>query len=186
MEPDAQSRRVYDEVERHHPVDEIEAHHRDRVLRFLATALRPMDRGVYDPGHITGSAFVVSADARQTLLVHHAKLGRWLQPGGHAEVGETDAWQVARREADEEVGIRIDAETGELFDLDVHEIPARGEQPAHLHFDLRYLIVVPQAEGRAGSEVLAARWFGLSEAEGVVGEAGLRRMIGKVRKRLAD
>jgi 8-oxo-dGTP pyrophosphatase MutT (NUDIX family) len=144
-----------------------------------------MDRSVYDPGHITGSAFIASDDGRRTLLIHHAKLNRWLQPGGHAEAGETDARHVARREAEEEVGIVTPPDDGQLLDVDVHTIPARGDQPAHFHFDLRYLFLVPHREVRAAAEVLDARWFTLDEADAVVNEAGLRRMIAKLRARFA-
>jgi hypothetical protein len=46
------------------------------------------------PGHITGSAWVLSPDRQKVLLVHHAKLDRWLQPGGHSD-GEIDIPEVA-------------------------------------------------------------------------------------------
>ena len=186
MKQSNEARRLFQTVEAHVPLDAEEAKHRDHVLRFLSTAERPLDRNVYDPGHITGSAFVASDDGSRTLLIHHAKLNRWLQPGGHAEAGEVDARHVARREAEEEVGLATEDDAGELFDIDVHASPARGaDQPAHYHFDLRYLFLVPHSEIRAAAEVLDARWFALAEAEFIVNEPGLRRMIGKVRARFA-
>ena len=36
-------------------------------------------------GHLTGSAWIVSADRAWTLLTHHHKLDKWLQVGGHAD-----------------------------------------------------------------------------------------------------
>ena len=172
-------------VRGHRAIDEQERAHRDHVLRFVESTADPMDRNVFVPGHITGSAFVASEDGRRVLLIHHAKLNRWLQPGGHAEAGETDAREVARREVKEEVGLETAADAGELFDIDVHTIPARNEQPAHFHFDLRYLFVVPHGDVTAAEEVLDARWFELDEAERIVGEEGLRRMIRKLRARFA-
>jgi 8-oxo-dGTP pyrophosphatase MutT (NUDIX family) len=123
------------------------------------------------PGHLTGSAFVVSADFRRVLLVHHRKLDRWLQPGGHAD-GECDVAQVALREAREETGLDglafFRPEGGEPlpFDLDVHEIPARPGEPAHEHHDVRFLLVAAAGqEARASAESHEVRWFPLASLE---------------------
>jgi 8-oxo-dGTP pyrophosphatase MutT (NUDIX family) len=90
-------------------------------------------------GHFTGSAWVVSADGRRTLLLHHRKLERWLQPGGHAD-GDTDLARVALREAAEETGLRDLVVEPAVFDLDRHAIPARGAEPEHWHYDVRFVV----------------------------------------------
>ena len=41
-------------------------------------------------GHVTGSAFIIDNGCGQVLLTHHKKLGRWLQPGGHADGDGSD------------------------------------------------------------------------------------------------
>lgn len=91
-------------------------------------------------GHITGSAWIVDALGCATLLIHHHKLNRWLQAGGHAD-GQTDVISVARREAWEETGLAdlVVGEKGAIFDLDIHQIPARHEVSAHFHYDVRFL-----------------------------------------------
>ena len=116
------------------------------------------------PGHVTGSAWVVSHDQARFLLTHHRKLGRWLQLGGHSD-GDPDPAQAALREAREESGIAglelvpIDGRVQPL-DLDAHEIPARGAEPAHLHYDVRFLVVAPpDAVIAISEESLALRWF---------------------------
>lgn len=93
----------------------------------------------HQAGHFTGSAFVVSADGKRALLLHHAKLGRWLQPGGHAD-GQLDLAAVALREAQEETGLAGLVVEPAIFDLDRHTIPARGAEPEHLHWDVRYVV----------------------------------------------
>jgi len=91
-------------------------------------------------GHLTGSAWILSADGGSVLLLHHAKLNRWLQPGGHADESDGSLAETARREAMEECGIqRLALLSTTLFDVDVHEIPTRGHEPTHLHYDLRFL-----------------------------------------------
>ena len=92
------------------------------------------------PGHITGSAWIVDAQHTAALLVHHAKLNKWLQPGGHSD-GDENTLAVALREAQEETGILnfiIPAET--FFDIDIHPIPQRKDMAAHLHYDVRFLL----------------------------------------------
>lgn len=36
-------------------------------------------------GHLTASAWILSPDQKSILMIHHKKLNRWLQPGGHLE-----------------------------------------------------------------------------------------------------
>jgi 8-oxo-dGTP pyrophosphatase MutT (NUDIX family) len=90
-------------------------------------------------GHFTGSAWLVDRSGTRVLLTHHRKLGRWLQLGGHAD-GDPDLARVALREAEEESGLGgLSVEPG-LFDLDRHWIPARGDVPAHWHYDARFVV----------------------------------------------
>lgn len=90
-------------------------------------------------GHFTGSSWLVSADGSRVLLMHHRKLDRWLQPGGHAD-GDADLAGVALREAQEETGLNGLRVEGTVFDLDRHVIPARGDEPEHWHYDVRHVV----------------------------------------------
>ncbi len=89
-------------------------------------------------GHVTGSAWVVNEAGTHVLLTHHRKLDRWLQLGGHSD-GDSDTVAVAMREIAEESGlVNIELLGKGIFDIDIHEIPARGDEPAHFHHDVRY------------------------------------------------
>ena len=114
-------------------------------------------------GHVTGSAWIVDAGGDRVLLTHHRKLGRWLQPGGHCD-GDPDTLAVALREAREESGLEVRALGESIFDLDVHPIPARGHEPAHHHFDVRFLVRADDDRYRVSEESSALAWV---PAEGV-------------------
>jgi 8-oxo-dGTP pyrophosphatase MutT (NUDIX family) len=92
------------------------------------------------PGHITGSAWIIDTEKNLVLLTHHAKLHRWLQPGGHAD-GDENIIRVALKEVEEETGLKhVQAIGEEIFDLDIHTIPERKDFPEHLHYDVRILV----------------------------------------------
>jgi 8-oxo-dGTP pyrophosphatase MutT (NUDIX family) len=136
------------------------------------------------PGHVTGSAFIVDPTKRLTLLVHHRKLDKWLQPGGHCDPGET-AIEAALRESLEETGSRaLQVDASMLFDIDIHLIPAKpdGNTPAHLHYDTRWLLVASPGETRVSEESNAVEWVDLDEAVRRNPEQSMTRMVGKARK----
>lgn len=132
-------------------------------------------------GHVTGSAWIVNEDNSRVVLVHHRKLGKWLQPGGHCD-GETNPLDVAIREAQEETGLEVVPVTAEIFDIDVHEIPEYWNTPAHNHYDVRFLL---RATGSAAPVVSheshAVKWFSLDEVLELTSEESVVRMVDKTR-----
>lgn len=131
----------------------------------------------HPPGHFTGSAWLVSADGRRVLLTHHRKLGLWLQLGGHAD-GDADLARVALREAHEESGLTGLQLEGGVFDLDRHRIPARGDDPEHWHYDVRYVVRATNDEAFVVSEEsLALAWRYIEDLAGDPhADASVRRM----------
>jgi 8-oxo-dGTP pyrophosphatase MutT (NUDIX family) len=174
----------------HRPHDDGEAAHLARIVAFVERHPDPFDRTIAE-GHLTGSAFVLSADGARVLLLHHRKLDRWLQPGGHADPGERRGEDVALREAREETGLdglALHPSAPRPLDVDVHRIPARHGEPAHEHLDLRYLVLAPGGASprHRSEESRDLRWFGWAEAEALPLDAGLRRGLGKARRLLAS
>ena len=132
-------------------------------------------------GHFTASCWLVDAAGQRVLLTHHRKLGRWLQPGGHAD-GDADLARVALREAQEETGVAgLRLEDGAIFDLDRHWIPVRGQVPGHWHYDVRYLVRAGVDERfvvSAESHDLAWRDISVIAADPGV-DPSMRRLAGK-------
>ena len=102
-------------------------------------------------GHYTASAWLVDALGERLLMTHHRKLDRWLQLGGHAD-GDRDLAAVALREAEEESGLVDLVVSPEIFDLDRHWIPERGDVPGHWHYDVRYVVRATGSEDFAVSD----------------------------------
>ena len=112
-------------------------------------------------------------------MTHHAKLGRWLQLGGHAD-GDADPLAVACREAAEESGLSVVPIQEEILDLDIHAIPARGPDPAHFHYDVRFLLQIERPGSlQVTDESLALRWVPLGNVETVTNEESVLRMVRK-------
>ena len=141
------------------------------------------------PGHITGSAWIVSADHKRHLLTHHRKLNRWLQVGGHSD-GDARPDRIALREAREESGMVQFEFAGTFennvpFDVDVHTILARNQEPEHEHHDIRYLLIAADGQQvHVSDESHDVRWFTTEEVSVLTDEPSMLRMLGKVERTL--
>lgn len=171
-------RHLIDLLQHYQPADIIERGHRLHALDFVARTPDCANR--HTPyGHVTASAWVLSPDRRSALLTHHRKLERWFQPGGHVE-RDPSVQAAALREAREESGIdalRLLDEA--LFDLDVHLIPARRDEPDHFHFDFRFLLQADDIAFRVGEESLDLAWVELARLEGGGVDDSILRMVRK-------
>lgn len=156
-----------------HPVV---AEHRAFILEFVDQHNDALHRTCL-AGHLTGSAVVVDAACERVLLMHHTKLDRWLQPGGHAD-GNANLASVALREATEETGVEGLLIDPDPVDLDVHGIPDRGAEPGHWHLDVRFLVRAPaEAEVVGNDESLDLRWFEPASIVTVDPDGELTRLV---------
>ena len=160
-----------------YPADLDERADVERMLQFAAALAEPFSRRQL-PAHFPASAAVVDAAGRRICLVDHAKLGRRLQPGGHVEAEDESPQAAALREVREETGLepRLHPFAPRPLDVDVHEFPEREGQPAHLHLDLRYLLL---ADGEPAD---GAHWLSFDDALAQTDEPAFRRLIEKARR----
>ena len=137
------------------------------------------------PGHVTGSAWVVSPDRRQVLMLHHGKHDQWFQPGGHAD-GDADILRVALREVSEETGLtpeHIRLVSPAVFDVDIHTIPASHRGPRHEHYDIRFLVEMDADLSIPGNdESHAIRWIPLPQVASFNNNRSTHRMLEKTRR----
>lgn len=111
---------------------------------------------VHDLYDFTVSGYIVHDN--KILLLHHAKVGSWLTPGGHIEL-EEEPLESLWREMEEETGLsQKELTLVEVYgdhtynppSLDFHSFPLPFDfyvvnyyenDPSHQHIDLSYLLV---------------------------------------------
>lgn len=128
--------------------------------------------------HFCASVWITTTSTPQKmLLVHHKKLGKWLQPGGHVEQFENPV-ETAIREIKEETGIDISflIQKVQVINRDgtflpvpkffmEQTIPANKNQPQHYHLDVQYHLEIPEQETLLRSdESHGIGWFTKIEA----------------------
>lgn len=130
---------TYNLLARYNPTDPEEIIAKEKMLEFMATCDDCFLRSCR-VGHFTASAFLLNKEKTHACLMHHAKLDKWMQVGGHCD-GDYNVLNVAIKEAQEESGIlNIRAIQTEIFDIDMHLIPPNSKEEAHYHFDIRFLL----------------------------------------------
>ncbi len=157
-------------------IDPAQEADRARVLELLDAHGASLADRTTAPGHLTGSALVVDANHERVLLMLHAKLRRWLQPGGHAD-GDHQLAGVALREATEETGIEGLRVLVPAVDVDIHAVDHGDELGEHLHLDVRFVVLAPPgAVERGNHESLDLKWVTWDELADAVDEPGILRM----------
>ena len=147
-----------------------------RLIRFVEGHPDCFERSL-KVGHITGSAWLVNRPGTHVLLTHHKKLAMWLQLGGHAD-GNTDILDAARQEAVEESGMQeLTPVCTDIFDIDIHRIPARNDEPEHDHHDIRFAFQCLENEDYIVSdESHDLAWVEIKALEKYTTEASMLRM----------
>lgn len=157
----------------------------DRLVAFCDKEPKAFER---DPAtsHVTGSAFVLSADRASVLLTHHRKLDRWFQLGGHCD-GLADAHFTAWKEAYEESGLRrIRPLSDRVIDVDIHAIPQNPREVGHWHYDVRYLFQAEAGEPQSSAESKALAWVPLNRLSDVTDLEGVLILPEKLEQFLSD
>lgn len=150
-------------------------HQRPRTPRLIPSMNRKTLKG---QKQFTASAWIITNKTpRKILLLHHKKMNKWMQPGGHIESNENPIETVVR-EVFEETGIEISFLHKKIIVVDdegsflpipkfimEQTIAPHKEDPEHFHIDLQYVIKVPeQVLTFSQKESHTIGWFTKKEA----------------------
>ncbi|MFC1749111.1 NUDIX hydrolase [Pseudomonadota bacterium] len=151
----------------------------DDIIHFVNEHTDCFERSL-KVGHITGSAWIVDKDRTHALMTHHRKLNRWLQLGGHSD-GDSNTLNVALREGLEESGLTdLHPVSEDIFDVDVHLIPTRKEEPDHYHYDVRFLLEADRnAQLVISNESHDLAWLSLDAITQTAPDESIQRMVDK-------
>jgi 8-oxo-dGTP pyrophosphatase MutT (NUDIX family) len=154
-----------------------------RIRTLVRTAENPWSRA--NPLHLTGSAVIVHPATRRVLLRWHDRHRTWLQAGGHGDPGETDPLEVALREAAEETGLTdlVPWPTKDAVHVVIVPVPARGDEPAHEHADVRFVLATDHPEAiRPERPDAPLRWLGFAEACELTAADNLSETLARVER----
>lgn len=132
-------------LEMYTPSGKEEMDFKIRMLNFINASENCFERTL-SIGHITASSWLLNKDGSKALLMHHRKLDKWFQLGGHSD-GDPNTLEVAIKEAKEESGLTsIRSVTPFIFDIDIHMIPENAKEKEHFHYDVRFLLQTDKEE----------------------------------------
>ena len=130
------------EIEAFRPGNEQEEKDRQELLNWLDSGVDIYSRRC-GAAHLTASAWVVSPDREQVLMIYHNIYHSWAWMGGHAD-GMEDLHAVAEKEVREECGLEaLTALGGGIFSLEVLTVDGHEKRghyvSSHLHLNVTYL-----------------------------------------------
>jgi 8-oxo-dGTP pyrophosphatase MutT (NUDIX family) len=149
--------------------------------------IRPFEK------HATSTVYILTdSQPRKALMILHKKHGVWVPPGGHQESLE-NSYEAAIREVQEETGLDITPYLQKPKKIDdrhsylplprmlcEHLVPAHGDDPAHYHLDMEYVVYMPElAPTHNVDEAHDARWVRLDELDQLETFADIRHFLSK-------
>jgi 8-oxo-dGTP pyrophosphatase MutT (NUDIX family) len=150
----------------------------DLIQALITNTPHPFSREQFHPGHITATGLVFHPTRPAMAMVLHARLQRWLLPGGHVEPSDTSVLSAAAREVHEETGLTVQG--GDIVGADVHPIPARYRdglliEPYHYHHDILVAFRASSPELALSDESNDLRWVSPNEFDAYEVPPNIRR-----------
>jgi len=170
------------QIEAYVPFNEQETRDKAQILRFLRSGEQLLTRE--NPVvHLTASAWVVSPDRKQAIMVYHNLYRSWSWMGGHAD-GDPDLLRVAKKEVMEECGLReLTVVSPDIFSLEILSVAGHEKKEqylsSHLHLNATYLFEADPAQPLRikPDENSAVGWVRVEDIPQKTNEAWFRERI---------
>ncbi len=169
-------------LKQYNPESEEEQHYQIKMLHLYNSKKEVAFTRQNIQAHFTASAWIIDPKSYEILLLHHKKLNKWLQPGGHAD-GEMDLERVSRKEAYEETGLEdLSLIIKGIFDIDIHLIPENKGVPQHYHYDVRFAYFCnDRTRTQINSESNKFQWIEIEKVKNLTDEPSILRMVNKTK-----
>ena len=180
------------QIENYIPYNDQETRDKAQILAFLRSGQELLTRS--NPvAHLTASAWVVSPDRSQVIMVYHNLYRSWSWMGGHAD-GDPDLLHVAKKEVMEECGLTdLTVVSPEIFSLEILSVAGhekKGEYiSSHLHLNVTYLFEADPAQPLRikPDENSAVGWVAAEEIPQKTDETWFRdRIYSKLQKKATE
>ena len=170
------------QIENYTPFNEQEIRDKAQLLAFLRSGAELITRD-NPAAHLTASAWVVSPDRSQVIMVYHNLYQSWSWMGGHAD-GDWDLLRVAKKEVMEECGLtELTVVSPDIFSLEIlcvdgHEKKGRYLS-SHLHLNVTYLFEADPAQALRikPDENSGVAWVDVSDVAEKTNERWFRERI---------
>ncbi len=160
-------------------IDAQEVEHARRLLLFVESQPRCFERAL-TVGHVTGSAWLVDRSGARVILTHLKS-----SAGGSSLAAMPTAirtcWRWLARGRRRVRDHRYRPVSDEIFDVDLHEIPAAASEPEHLHYDVRASPARRRLRASFGvsGDSHALSWIPVDEIHNLTAEESMLRMARK-------
>jgi len=178
-------------IENYLPFNSEEEKDKEIMIKYINTFDDVLTRN-NEIGHFTSSCWIVNKDKTKVLMIYHNIYDSWSWTGGHAD-GDSDLLYVSLKEAKEETGLKnVTPLSEEIFSLEVLGVDGhmkKGKYVAsHMHLNVTYLLCADENEKThiKADENSGVKWFDLDEAVEASNEPYMKKIYGKLNKKLND
>jgi ADP-ribose pyrophosphatase YjhB (NUDIX family) len=171
-----------DILKQYNPETEKEKKYKNKMLELFESKREVAFTRQNIQAHFTASAWIIDPNSHEILLLHHKKLNKWLQPGGHAD-GEMNLEKVSRKEAFEETSLMdLSLVIKGIFDIDIHPIPEHKGVLQHYHYDVRFAyFCTDRTKTQINSESNKFQWIEIEKVKDLTDEPSILRMVNKTK-----
>lgn len=176
---------IRSQIENYVPFNKQEIKDKEMILKYIDSFDDILTRE-NEIAHFTSSGFVLNETRDKVLLIYHNIYNSWGWTGGHVD-GESNFLEVAKREVQEETGVKnVKAIDENIFTIDVLPVISHIKKEkyvsAHVHISMTYLIEVSDTEllSIKEDENSNVAWFSLDSFLDFVKEEHMKPVYNKI------